>query len=64
MRQRDFDYIETRLLAPAPDLLDAVARLRETGQSEFAEEIMHALQDLTDECRRIRNLMTVMEQVQ
>lgn len=54
MRARDRDYIETRLLAPCTDALDAVERLRQAGEPDMAEDLMVAIRAFTDECRKIR----------
>lgn len=55
MKARDREYVENRLLAPAPDLLDAIERLRETGHGAEAQRLADALADLTDVCRAVRN---------
>jgi hypothetical protein len=54
---RDFDYIETRLLAPCSDALDAHERLRQ-HEPELAAALMAATQTFTDECRTIRHALT------
>lgn len=56
--QRDFDYIEARLLAPCTDALDAVERLREVGENELADALLSATQEFTDNCRKARRILT------
>jgi hypothetical protein len=54
MTSRDQEYIENRLLAPAPELGDAIARLRQNGEASSAEVLSIALANLTDICRTVR----------
>lgn len=57
--RRDFDYIESRLLAPAPDLLDAVAKMRHLGLDHDANVVMAALKELAFVCRNVRMTLPV-----
>jgi len=58
MNNRDWEYIETRLLAPCVPASDAHERLRgHTITPELAEQanrLMYAMQMFTDTCRDIR----------
>lgn len=54
MNQRDRDYIEGRLLAPAVAASEAIGRLRQVGLKEEADELMEAAKTFNDACRAIR----------
>lgn len=59
MNSRDWEYIESRLLAPCVPASDAHERLRRhTITAELAEpanRLMYAMQEFTETCRSIRN---------
>lgn len=57
MDRRDLDYIESRLMSPGTDTLDAIERLRKAGEHDLADEVMHGLQEFTDVCRRQRHIL-------
>jgi hypothetical protein len=57
MTGRDLEYIENRLLAPATELLEAVERLQQVGESAMAQRLMAGLADLTDLCREERRML-------
>jgi hypothetical protein len=59
---RDFEYIENRLVSPAPEVVEAIERLRKLGQVEEARDLMTALKTFTDECRRVRYLVGLGQQ--
>lgn len=54
MNARDFDYIETRLLAPCVSASEAYQRLQSCDYREQAAKLMSAMQTFTDSCREIR----------
>ena len=51
MNNRDREYVENRLTAPASELLEA---LEEAEEESAAETLMIALTNLTDICRTVR----------
>lgn len=51
---RDFDYIESRLLAPAIAAGEAHERLLQSGQRDLAAGLMTAMQEFQDACRVVR----------
>jgi hypothetical protein len=53
VNSRDYDYIESRL-AGGPAALEAVARLRQVGETDLADELVESTKRFTDECRDIR----------
>ena len=54
MNARDHEYIENRLLAPAVDILDVIERLVKNGKHKEAKRLRHAVADLADICRSVR----------
>lgn len=58
MNTRDWEYIESRLLAPCVPAMDAHERLRKYFLDEKlasqADRLMYAMQMFTDVCRDIR----------
>jgi len=52
---RDYEYVESRLMAPCVPALDAVERLRMLGRDDLKDELMEACADFTDRCRAIRS---------
>jgi len=54
LRPRDFDYIETRLMAPAEQLRDAMDRLRSLGMHQEYNELMEAYKVLQTTTRNVR----------
>lgn len=61
MNSRDLEYIESRLLAPASDLLDAVERLGRVGEEAAADRLMEGVKRLTDLCREERRMLVERE---
>lgn len=57
LNRRDHEFIENRLLAPAPELMDATERLRSRGHRDLADRVARALRDMTDECRAVRQVL-------
>lgn len=57
LNRRDVEFIENRLLAPAPELHDAIERLRSRGHRELGDRVAAALQNMTDECRAVRRVL-------
>lgn len=58
MRSRDFDYVETRLLAPDTPLSEAYERLLAMGEERLANQLMRARQTLNEDCRAVRRALT------
>lgn len=58
---RDLEYIETRLLAPAVAATEAVERMRECGLGNQADRLVLAIQSFTETCRVIRYTITFMD---
>jgi hypothetical protein len=54
MNNRDFDYIEARLLVPDIGAFEAHSRLIAVGEIEIAARLMTAMQEFNDKCRAIR----------
>jgi hypothetical protein len=54
VNSRDYDYIETRLLAPDVPASEAAARLRAVGEEDLANDLLRARTRFYDECRDIR----------
>jgi hypothetical protein len=54
MNNRDFDYIEARLLAPDIGASEAHSKLIAVGEVEIARKLMTARQEFNDKCRAIR----------
>ena len=63
-RQRDFDYVESRLLVPAPGISEAVERLREMGYIEEADLLQERHKIFIDDCRAVRKIVTVQFQAE
>lgn len=54
MKQRDYDYIEKRLLAPATEAMEALERLALNGEDFLANQLRFQLSRFIDGCRDIR----------
>lgn len=54
LRIRDRDYIESRLIAPCGQAMEAHERLVECGEGELARKLMAAMIEFTDKTRDIR----------
>lgn len=54
MGTRDLDWIDARLLSPAPNAVDAINRLRERGFAEEADRLFNAVKAFMAECRQVR----------
>lgn len=54
---RDQEYIENRLLAPAPALAEAVGRLRQVGRTDVADFLLEANKMLMDSVRAARSVL-------
>lgn len=52
--QRDWDYIETRLMVPAGPAAEAAARLKRLGFTEEGDRIYEAIYVLRQACRAVR----------
>lgn len=57
MNNRDREYIENRLMAPAAGLGEAMERLRDLGRHDEYDKLMAANRDLHDACRSVRRYL-------
>jgi hypothetical protein len=54
MKPRDWNYIEGRLLYPAGEVTEAIARLYQLGKKYEADQLMAKVKELHDVCRTVR----------
>lgn len=55
LNQRDYNYIEGRLLAPTQAAQEAAGRLRQVGQDELADRVLKAAAEFHEKIRWIRS---------
>ncbi len=58
MKDRDRDYIESRLLNPMPNAHQAHQRLLKLGHRVLAAELQVAMREFQDTCREIHRSLT------
>jgi hypothetical protein len=54
VNQRDYEFIEARLLAPSMGAAEACERLKAVGQRDLAEQVLRAEIAMQDACRAVR----------